>query len=490
MVARRHSTKGTLFRWLYLALLLTGVVPVVVVVLAYLLSASGAHAQAVLWAALAAFIVVIGGGLLVARRLTLAVSQPLARLAEGATEIARGNFSHRIEVDTGGEIGRLARLFNYMTTELRRLNEMNLSQIIAERGKTSAIIRNIADGVIVTDPQDRVLVFNGAAERWFGLKEAELLEQPIGRFVKNRKLLDLLRKAGRGTQQESPPVQITVKPPGEWKERTLAAKAACVLQEDQTPIGTVTILRDITREREIDRMKTELVSMVAHELRSPLTSISGFSELLLDRGVTKAQAIEYARIILKESNRLSELINKFLDISRIESGKVQPKKVPLHLGDAARTAVVSNAPMAKRKGIELRATVAEGLPEVMADPGMVDQVLANLLSNAIKYSPPKTEVEVKVTSTSRTVQVAVIDHGYGIPEKALPHVFDKFYRVTDDERVREATGSGLGLSLVKQIMEVHGGTIAVSSKVGEGTTFVVSFPMARQTELTAVEQKE
>ncbi len=490
MVARRHSTNGTLFRWLYLALLLAGLVPVVVVVLVHLLSAGGAHGQAVLWAALAAFVFVAGGGLLAARRLTLAVSRPLARLAEGATEIARGNFSHRIEVDSGGEIGRLARLFNYMTTELRRLNEMNLSQIIAERSKTSAIIRNIADGVIVTDPQDRVLVFNSAAERWFGFKEAELLQQPIGRFIKNRKLLDLLRKAGRAGQQESPPVQITVKPPGEWKERTLAAKAACVLQEDGTPIGTVTILRDITREQEIDRMKTELVSMVAHELRSPLTSISGFSELLLDRGTTKAQAVEYASIILKESNRLSELINKFLDISRIESGKVQPKKVPLHLGDAARTAVVSNAPVAQRKGIELRTTVAEGLPEVMADPGMVDQVLANLLSNAIKYSPPDTEVEVKVTSTPRAVQVAVIDHGYGIPEKALPHIFDKFYRVTDDERVREVTGSGLGLSLVKQIVEVHGGTITVSSKVGEGTTFVVSFPVAGEKELTAVEQKE
>jgi NtrC-family two-component system sensor histidine kinase KinB len=490
MVRQRHSTNGTLFRWLYLTLLGAGVVPVVVFVLAHLLHSGRMDDGRLLWASLIALLLVAGAGLVVARRLTMAVSRPLARLAEGATEIARGNFSHRIEVDSGGEIGRLAKLFNYMTTELRRLNEMNLSQIIAERSKTSTIIRNIADGVIVTDPQDRVLVFNSAAERFFGLKEEELLQQPIGRFIKNRRLLNLLKKAGDSTQVESPPVEITVKPPGEWKERTLAAKAARVFQEDRTPIGTVTILRDISREKEIDRMKTELVSMVAHELRSPLTSISGFSELLLDRSTTKAQAVEYASIILKESNRLSELINKFLDISRIESGKVQPKKVPLNLGDAARTAVVSNAPVAQRKGIQLRATVAEGLPEVMADPGMIDQVLLNLLSNAIKYSPANTEVEVKVTGSSKAVQVAVIDHGYGIPEKALPHIFDKFYRVTDDERVREVTGSGLGLALVKQIVEVHGGSIGVNSTVGEGTTFVISFPVAGEKESTTVQQKE
>ncbi|MDZ7271964.1 MAG: cell wall metabolism sensor histidine kinase WalK [candidate division KSB1 bacterium] len=486
----RHSTNGTLFRWFYGALLTAGLVPILLFVVFAVL---GGHPLPVAWivgAALGALAVVAGVGLVVARQLTRAVAEPLARLAEGATEIARGNFSHRIEVDSRGEVGRLAKLFNYMTTELRRLNEMNLSQIIAERTKTSTIIRNIADGVIVTDPQDRVLVFNSAAERWFGVKEEDLLQQPIGQFIKNRKLLNLLRKVGDGHQDEGPPVEITVKPPGEWRERTLAAKAARVFQQDRTLIGTVTILRDISREKEIDRMKTELVSMVAHELRSPLTSISGFSELLLDRSTTKAQAMEYASIILKESNRLGELINKFLDISRIESGKVQPKKVPLNLGDAARTAVVTNAPVAQRKGIVLRATVADRLPEIQADPGMVDQVLLNLLSNAIKYSPPNTEVEVRVTATPRGVQLTVVDHGYGIPEKALPHIFDKFYRVTDDERVREVTGSGLGLSLVKQIVDVHGGTIAVSSKVGEGTTFVVTFPVTGATQASAVEQKE
>ncbi len=486
----RHTTNGTLFRWFYGALVAAGLLPVLLFLLLALLRGGALPPPAVVVAATVALAVVVGAGLYVARRLAGAVSQPLARLAEGATEIARGNFSHRIELDSRGEIGRLAKLFNYMTTELRRLNEMNLSQIIAERTKTSTIIRNIADGVIVTDPQDRVLVFNSAAERWFGVREEELLQQPIGQFVKNRKLLNLLKKIDGQEQQEAPPVEICVKPPGEWRERTLAAKAARVHQQDGTLIGTVTILRDISREKEIDRMKTELVTMVAHELRSPLTSISGFSELLLDRSTTKAQAMEYAGIILKESNRLSELINKFLDISRIESGKVQPKKVRLNLGDAVRTAVVTNAPVAQRKGIVLRATVAEALPEVLADPGMIDQVLLNLLSNAIKYSPPDTEVEVRVTATPRAVQLAVVDHGYGIPEKALPHIFDKFYRVTEDERIREVTGSGLGLSQVKQIVEVHGGTIDVKSRVGEGTTFVVTFPLGVVPQVPVTEQKE
>jgi len=215
--------------------------------------------------------------------------------------------------------------------------------------------------------------------------------------------------------------------------------------------------------------------MVAHELRSPLTSISGFSELLLDSDTTPEQATEYANIILKEANRLSDLINKFLDISRIESGRIQPKKVSLDLHETIQMVVGNNSYLASRKGIEVEIHSPENLDKVMADSGMMEQVFLNLFSNAIKYSAEKTRIDFVIRQTESEIIVEVHDQGYGIPPKALPKIFDKFYRVTENDKVRETAGSGLGLSLVKQIVEMHNGRIEVESEVGRGSVFSVFF---------------
>jgi len=254
------------------------------------------------------------------------ISEPIKQFTRSATEIARGNFYHKVPVYSDDEWGKLAKIINFMTTELRRLNNMNLNQIINEKNKTKTILKNIADGVIVTDPDNKVLVINSVAESWLGLSEKEILEQPMEKIIYEQNLLSLINKIRIEGNHEDTTVELVMKPDNKRKQIILQAKAAQVIDAEDELIGIVTIFRDITKEKEIDRMKTELVSMVAHELRSPLTSIAGFSELLLDAGVTQEQSKEYAEIILKESNRLGDLINKFLDISRIESGKSQVHK--------------------------------------------------------------------------------------------------------------------------------------------------------------------
>ncbi len=472
-----QQVKSKLFRKLFLSTFAATILPLLVMAFYWLRLQNGRHIDlfpgffsVIVLALLLAAIVAYG--------LSRNISMPVSELTKSATEIARGNFSHEIKIRSDDEIGRLARLFNYMTTELRRLDNMNLAQIIAERNKTQTIIKNIADGVIVTDPQCRVLILNASAEKWLGLRQQEAADQPLSNYIHEEKMLRLIADATESKTAALPPVEISLKLPGDWKPRILQARAARVLLEDGELIGVVTILRDITQQKEIDRMKTELVSMVAHELRSPLTSISGFSELLLDPDLTREQQEEYAGIILKESNRLGDLINKFLDISRIESGRIQPKKDALDLVEAVQMVVGNNSYLAAKKNIDVEVHTPEEVAEVWADSGMMEQVFLNLFSNAIKYSPENTRIDIIIRQSDSEVIAEVHDQGYGIPREALNKIFEKFYRVTEHEAVRANTGTGLGLALAKQIIELHGGRIMVESEVERGSVFSVYLPKA------------
>lgn len=412
------------------------------------------------------------GSISIAKR----ISEPIKEFTRSATEIARGNFNHKVPVHSDDEWGKLAKIINFMTTELRRLDNMNLNQIINEKNKTKTILKNIADGVIVTDTDNKVLVVNSIAESWFGLTEKEIVDQPIEKIIYEQNLSSLINKIRIEGNHEDTTVELNIQPDNKKKQIVLQAKAARVIDAEDKLIGIVTIFRDITKEKEIDRMKTELVSMVAHELRSPLTSIAGFSELLLDEGVTQEQSKEYAEIILKESNRLGDLINKFLDISRIESGKSQVHKTPVQMGHVIESILEMNMYLAERKGMRVNLDIPDDLATVWVDREMMGEVILNLFSNAVKYSPDGKTIFIKVEDKDDEQLVTVIDQGYGIPEKSLNKIFDKFYRVTDNEFIQEISGSGLGLSLVKEIVELHEGSIWVESKLGEGSTFTFSIP--------------
>lgn len=413
---------------------------------------------------------------LVTIAITKHISEPLKQFTRSATEIARGNFNHKVPTPSDEELGKLAKLFNFMTMELRRLNDMNLNKIINEKNKTKTIMKNIADGVIVTDPDNKVLVLNSMAESWFGLREIDIVEQPVEKLIYEQKLLTLINLIRTEGNHDDDKVEFYIKPDNKRKPIALQAKAARVIDIEGKLIGIVTIFRDVTKEKEIDRLKTELVSMVAHELRSPLTSIAGFSELLLDTGVTEQQSKEYAEIILKESNRLGNLINKFLDISRIESGKSQVHKTMVNIGEVIESILEMNMYLAERKGMQVDLNIPEQLSPVFIDRQMIGEVVLNLFSNAVKYSPNGKRIAIDVEDSEKEQIIRVIDEGYGIPEKSLNKIFDKFYRVPDNEHTQEVTGSGLGLSLVKEIVELHDGSIAVDSVLGKGSTFSFALP--------------
>ncbi|HDP98465.1 MAG TPA: HAMP domain-containing protein [bacterium] len=399
-----------------------------------------------------------------------------------ARKIAGGKFELRLPVDSEDELGKLAKFFNMLTKEHHEIQKKGVGEKLFEREKIQAILKNIGDGVIVTDIDDRIELLNSVAEAWFKPSPDQRTKLRIDQLIPDEKLLALIKKVKAGQNQIDEKVEILLKSAELQKEIVLQAVATRVVSENKKLLGVAVAFRDLTREKEIDQKKTEVVSMVSHELRSPLTSIAGFSELLLDKGISKEQARDYADIILKESRRLNDLINKYLNISRIESGKSEVQKTMLNLEDVIRSVVGMNGYLADSKHIRVQLNIPENLSDIYADRQMLGEAILNLFSNAIKYSPPHTTIKMQVEDSETAQIIRISDQGYGIPEKALEKIFDKFYRVTENEKVQEEEGSGLGLSLVREIINRHNGKIWAESKLNQGTTFFVVMPKTEQQE--------
>ena len=468
--------RNSLFKKLMFLMLLVAAVPIGSSLLYFFYVARGETQQSLPWLYYGMLLLTVVIAVVGAYFFSLKISRPITHFIQSARKIAGGDFSLKVKVESSDEIGRLARIFNYMTEELRRLHQRKLGEIINERYKTKAILRNIADGVIVTDPGHKILMINSVAEKWFDVSGESHEGQPFEEIIDDDNLVGFIKSISEHNGESPSSIEITLRPESARGELVLQARAAQIYGDENELIGVVTVLRDITREKEIDRMKTELVSMVAHELRSPLTCISGFSELLMDETITQEQAQEYASIILKESNRLNELINKFLDISKIEAGRMQVQKSPVDLKMLIEKVVDFNSQLAEKKAIQVSVEAPERISTIQVDRDMMEQVVLNLFSNAVKYSPEHARVTLRLHETEESMVIEVEDTGYGISEKALPHIFDKFYRITDNDQVADISGSGLGLSLVKRIVELHQGKVEVSSRLGEGSRFTVTLP--------------
>jgi len=403
------------------------------------------------------------------------IQYPLRQLMVSIMQMARGDFSKPIPKQKNPELNQLGKIINYMAKEMDHLKQLDISEIINDKNKTETILRNIADGVIVTDPRDCLLVINTVAEEWFNLKENDVRMMPIQECIKDKHLHGLLQKVKDGSLHAS--TEFTY-----WglgiREKVFQANAARVQNVENQLVGVVTVIRDVTKEKEADQIKTELVSMVAHELKSPLTSIYGFSELLMDEKFKNPETKKYVHVILNESNRLTELVNKFLDLSRLESGRTEIHQAPFDLVQLIENLVVTFGGLAEKKSIRVVTEIQPHLPMAYGDHNLIEQVLVNLFSNAVKYSPENSKIGIEAKTDETGLVVSVIDNGYGIPKDALPKIFKKFFRVSESDDLEVAEGSGLGLALSKEIIEQHGGKITVTSRLGVGSIFSFTIPTA------------
>ena len=243
------------------------------------------------------------------------------------------------------------------------------------------------------------------------------------------------------------------------------------------PIGIAVYVRDLTRVKEYEKLKSDMISLMSHELRTPLTSINGFAELLTMEDGIPASAREFVTIIANESQRMSRMINTFLAVTQLQrKDKQEVLKIPLRLDEVVRETIATFQPVAKRKRIRLVEQPAQRVPPVAADKSLITQVLKNLVNNAIKYSPEKTTVTVSTALEAESVRVCVEDRGFGIPAESKDRVWEKFFRVVREGQEKDEESTGLGLSFVREVVEQHGGSVAVDSEEGRGSKFSFTLP--------------
>jgi len=350
-----------------------------------------------------------------------------------------------------------------------------------ERNRLEMILRNIGDGVVVTDADNAVLLMNRAALHLLGCVDGEPIGEDFLGLLQDKAFQTLWRDTA---EQHAPLVreEMTIREP---EPRTVAMTRNEIPDLAHGRPGHVTIMHDVTKERDIDRMKSDFVSSVSHELRTPMTSIKGFVHTLLRKpDIPPEKARHFLTIISQESDRLLGLIEDLLTISRIEAGALQLERRAVHLQRELERAAESIEPQRVKKSLSISIDVDEGVRAVRADPEKLYAVLLNLLDNAIKFTPDNGAVTLAAKRTSRGVEISVQDTGIGIPESELERVFERFYRVQRPNE--EHAGTGLGLFIVKQIIEQHGGTIEAESVVGKGTRFTIVLPG----ETRAAEAKE
>jgi signal transduction histidine kinase len=269
----------------------------------------------------------------------------------------------------------------------------------------------------------------------------------------------------------------------EQKNMILGMRISLLRESEETqdgsrdPIGLVIHLKDLTQMKEYDKLKSDMISLMSHELRTPLTSINGFAEILTSDNTLPEQAREFVGIIASESQRMSRMINTFLAVTQLErKDKQEVLKIPLRLDEVVRDTIASLQSIAKKKRIRLIEQPAQRIPPVAADKGLITQAVKNLVNNAIKYSPERTTVTVSTALEAEAVRVSVEDRGFGIPSESLDRVWEKFYRVVRDGQEKDDESTGLGLSFVREVVEQHGGNVAVDSEVGRGSKFSFTLP--------------
>jgi two-component system phosphate regulon sensor histidine kinase PhoR len=348
----------------------------------------------------------------------------------------------------------------------------------AEKHHIEAIIFSISDAVIVTNRFDELLLANEAAEKLLGFKLDGSLRKNIDRAIADSTLVRLIRETrNHGKSFTRKVVEHSIDQTGSPK--TFSITLSCVVTPTDEVSGVVAVLHDVTREKEISRMKTDFVSNVSHELKTPLASIKAYIEMLIDgEAQDEKTKTEFYEIISSETDRLHRLIENILNISRIESGVVKVVREPMSLTGVVKQVLDVAAPQAKAKNLKIIDRLAPVYYQVEADQDMIYQAVMNLVSNAIKYTPDGGSITVDVSVDDRR-KMAICqfsDTGAGIPSEDLPRIFDKFYRVQANNKL--AKGTGLGLTLVKHIIEtVHEGKLSVTSEVGKGSTFSFELPI-------------
>jgi len=355
-------------------------------------------------------------------------------------------------------------------------NAQIFREVVEEKEELEHIIESVYAGLLMVNKEGRIMQMNASARAMFDALGGELIGRPYFEVIEDPKVKGMIGRVIDEGEDEAAEISLSI-PGASEEERIFQAQTALVKGEDQQVIGMVAIFNDITEIRNVDRMKTAFVSTVSHELRTPLTSIKGFISTLLadsDSYYDHETQREFYQIIDTECDRLTRLISDLLNVSRIEAGRaleLNPK--PIHIPPLIEKVVTVQKSYTNKHTFNV--DLAEDFPTIIADEDKVDQILTNLMNNAVKYSPGGGEVTITGSVHNDHVTVSIADQGVGIPKEHLSRVFERFHRV-DNRDTREVGGTGIGLYLVRHLVEAHGGKIWAESEVGKGSTFHFTLP--------------
>ncbi|MEI8060829.1 MAG: ATP-binding protein [Candidatus Berkelbacteria bacterium] len=446
------------------------------------------------------------------------ITKPIEELKFSAEKIAAGDLSQNVIINSNDEIGQLSQSFDAMIKAViasraevdRKVEEqtheiteksafmedqqkavLNILEDVEdekdkvghEKDKIDAILHSIGDGVFVVDKDLNIIVFNSVAAKLSGYSVEESMGKKYSDVLKfsfedtgkvNDEFMSKAMTTGE-VQEMANHTQITQKA---GEKIAVADSAAPLKDRDGSIIGCVVVFRDVTHEREIDKAKTEFVSLASHQLRTPLSSVNWFAEMLLagDAGKLTKQQTEFVEKIYAGNQRMVDLVNSLLNVSRIELGTFSVEPEPTDVVEISKSVIEELTPQIKTKKLKIKENY-EKIPKFSADPKLVRIVLQNLLSNAVKYTPDGGSVESNISLKDKNILINVKDSGYGIPKDQQDKIFSKLFRA-DNVREKDTEGTGLGLYIVKSIVDNSGGKISFDSAENKGTTFHVALPLS------------
>ena len=387
----------------------------------------------------------------------------MKKLIKSAEKIASGE---NVEIEKNethdSEVGDLTNAFSIMTTELKqKLNEVN-----RQKKQIETILLHMTDGIIAFNMDGNIIHINPAAKQLLNITDKEDSFEKIFEKLKIDINMEKIIYLENWTSSE--------------QRKNVGDKYVNILfapfqDENDRPGGVIALIQDITEHVRLDNMRKEFVADVSHELKTPITSIMGYADTLLEGEYDKETQNRFLNVIASEARRMAQLVTDLLTLSRYDSKKIKKEETEFDLGDLVKKCQEKLKFEIEKKGHNMECFVTASVPPVQADKYGIERVVLNILSNAIKYTPENGTIKVYVGFVYNDAYIKVIDNGIGIPEEDLGRIFERFYRV-DKARTREMGGTGLGLSIAKEILDQNKGSIDIKSEVGKGTEVVIRLP--------------
>ncbi len=350
-----------------------------------------------------------------------------------------------------------------------------LKRVSREKEDCLRMMQEMSEGILILDERGRIRWVNEALRTLFAFPEEATGKSPL-ELIRHSELEEALKEALKTGKRSSFEMTLPSSPQKIFEANIIPMSSSPGMDAEGTEVsGAIAVFHDISRLKELERMRQDFVANVSHELRTPLTTIKGYTETLLDGALHEEVAFSFIQIIQKHTDRLTKLVEDLLTISKIESRELRLNLEPLNLSEVLRDVLEFIQEAAQKKRVSLQKDVSIESIWVKADRFYLEQILLNLLDNAIKYNREGGEIKVSAQLKDQGVEVSIQDSGIGIPSEDLPRLFERFYRV-DKGRSKELGGTGLGLAIVKHLVQAHGGRIWAKSQLGEGSTFFFTLP--------------